>query len=358
MPRRKKEIKVPEPKQKPNGKWYIQLRLKDADGKQQSHYILADTEAECRAKAIAEKAGITKTQKTKTAPTLGAVIDEYIAEMDGTLSPSTIKAYKSYREHRFQRYMSKPIDSIKWQSMISTEKEVNPKTIYNAWSLVSASVGFKTGDKPKVKLPKQIPNEHPFLTYQQIMIFKEQIKGKPFEIAALLGLNSLRFSEIKGLTWDKIDLEKKEITISAAMIKGENNELVYKKTMKNKSSNRVIPILYDELIEALSAVEDKTGYVVSLTEMQLYKAVNNVCKANGFPEVGCHGLRHSYASALFYMGIPTDFVQKWGGWIELETMKKIYTHVTDDHADQQAELIRQKFTEQNATKNATVSHET
>ncbi len=142
------------------------------------------------------------------------------------------------------------------------------------------------------------------------------------------------------------------------MVHNSSNELVYKSTNKNRSSVRTIPILYDELIAALSAVEDKTGYVVSMTEIQIYKAVNAVCAANNLPLVGCHGLRHSYASACFYRGIPTDFVQKWGGWHELTTMKRIYTHVTREHGESEAEKVRQAFREQNANENANVSCET
>jgi len=359
MPRRKKEIKVPEPRQLPSGKWFIQLRLKDDDGKQKSVSITEESYDICIAKARAVKAGIAEVKSKKTAPKLGAVIDKYISEKEAVLSPSTIKAYMSYRKNRFQSYMDKSIDTINWQRMISAEaKDVNPKTVFNAWSLVAASLEYHSGTKPKVSLPQQIPNEHPFLSYDQILVFKKKISGKPFEIAALLGLNSLRFSEIKGLTWKDIDLDNLEIKVSGSMVRNKNNELVYKKTNKNKSSNRTVPILHEELIAALKAVKDKSGYVVSLTEMQLYKAVNDICEECGFPKIGCHGLRHSYASALFYMGIPSDFIQRWGGWIEKDTMERIYTHITQDHNTKMANAVRDGFKEQNANENANVSCET
>ena len=355
MPRRKKEIKVPEPKQKPNGKWYIQLRLKDEGGKQKSVYILEETEAECRAKAIAIKAGYIERDSKQTVPKLKDVIDNYISSKDAVLSPSTIKGYKTIRDNRFTVYMDKPINKINWQKMINDETKSgkNPKTIHNSWSLVSASVEAETGNRPKVRLPQIAPNEHNFLTYEQIKVFLSAIKGKPVEIAALLGLNSLRVSEIKGLTWDNINLQKQEITVSGSMVYGEGNKLVYKTTNKNRTSNRIVPILFNELSDALSAVKHKQGYVVSLTEIQIYKAVNRICEENNLPQVGCHGLRHSFASACFYQNIPTDIIQKWGGWHELTTMKRIYTHVAESHSHSEAERFRKSFREQNATHNAT-----
>lgn len=357
MPRRKKEISVPAPRRLPSGRWFIQLRLKDGNGTVKSVSVTEDTEAACRAKATAIKAGYIEAESKKTAPKLKDVLDKYISSKDAVLSPSTIKGYKTIRHNRFKNYMEKPIDKINWQRMVNEETKngKNPKTVHNSWSLVSAALEFETGSKPKITLPQTIPNEHDFLTYEQIKVFLSAVKGKPVEIAALLGLNSLRVSEIKGLTWDNINIEKQEITVSGSMVYNADNKLVYKATNKNKTSNRVVPILFNELTDALSAVTDKQGYVVPLTEIQIYKAVNSVCKENNLPQIGCHGLRHSFASACFYQNIPTDIIQKWGGWNEISTMKRIYTHVSESHSHDEAERFRASFKVQNANKNANKS---
>jgi len=45
------------------------------------------------------------------------------------------------------------------------------------------------------------------------------------------------------------------------------------------------------------------------------------------PEVGIHGLRHSFASACYFLRIPSKTVMRLGGWSDDGTMNRIYTHL-------------------------------
>jgi hypothetical protein len=52
-----------------------------------------------------------------------------------------------------------------------------------------------------------------------------------------------------------------------------------------------------------------------------------VCDAAGLPRVGVHGLRHSFASLCYSLGVPAKITMQIGGWSNPQTLTKIYTHL-------------------------------
>ena len=72
--------------------------------------------------------------------TLGTAIDNYIKVNDSVLSPSTINAYKSYRKTRFKAFIDLDVGKINYQQMVNEEaRNYAPKTVHNAWRLVTAA---------------------------------------------------------------------------------------------------------------------------------------------------------------------------------------------------------------------------
>jgi integrase len=59
----------------------------------------------------------------------------------------------------------------------------------------------------------------------------------------------------------------------------------------------------------------------------ILNGINRVCRSAGLPEVGIHGLRHSFASLAYHLNMPEKIAMQIGGWENDATMKKIYTHV-------------------------------
>ena len=51
------------------------------------------------------------------------------------------------------------------------------------------------------------------------------------------------------------------------------------------------------------------------------------------PEVGCHGLRHSFASLCQILQMPPIAIMEIGGWKDRATMDKIYTHVSNSEME-------------------------
>lgn len=320
--KKKDEIKIPTPRKR-GQKWYVDLRREGVT-------VIEDTEAEAKAKAVAIRAGFVEVKKRPSAVTLEKAIDNYIEVRSNVLSPSTLVGYKSLKKNRFKGVMQCPVADIKgWQEVINAEAAIcSPKTVKNAWGLIRPAIEAAGVELPKVKLPQLVPKEPVFLTPEQISVFVAAVKGTPVEIPALLGLHSLRRSEIAALDWANIDLKKRIIKVSGAVVPGENWTLVEKPTNKNSASTRAVPIMIPELYDALKAVPDKSGKVVTCYISTIYDWVNKVCDENGLPRLGVHGLRHSFASLAYHVRMSEQAAMQIGGWSDYATMRKIYTHLS------------------------------
>lgn len=329
MPRKKKEPQVTLPKvqQLPSGAYRARLVV---DGRRIS--ITKDTYEECIAEYIATKHGIieAKDREKKGIKTLEEAVTEYIESRKGYRSPSTIYYYERYKKNTFQSMMKKNIFTVtddQWQAAIRQEHAggMSSKYLKNAWSLMASSIEAATGKRPKVLLYPNEKNERPYLEPDEIDIFVAAIKGQPVEIPALLCLSSLRRSEMLALKWDKVDFKKKVIYVHGARVRGTDG-LADKKQNKNDSSRRIIPII-PPLLEALQKAERTSEYVVTMTGDLTLTRINQTCAANNLPQVGLHGLRHSFASLAYHLQIPEMIAAEIGGWNDLTTMHNIYTHL-------------------------------
>ena len=329
-------MKIPAPEKTPSGYYRIRMRL---GGK--NVVITGATAAECRREATVVKSEhITgRVVQKKCNLTLSSAIDNYIANRP-RLSPSTVRGYKSIQKNLFTPVMMQKLDEINWQKVIDDDDHA-PKTIHNAWGFI-ASV-YKDNDMlpPKVRLPAKISNERAFLQPEQIPTFLDAIHGQNCEIAALLGLHSLRRSEILDVTYGDVDLKSNIIHVRGAAVVDENNNVVHKKTNKNATSTRDVPIMIPRLAELIAQNKGKkTDYLVTCHPNTIWREVNTICRKNDLPEIGCHGLRHSFVSLAYHLKWSEIATMKVAGYADYGTMRKIYTHLAD--ADKKANVNSMK----------------
>ena len=101
----------------------------------------------------------------------------------------------------------------------------------------------------------------------------------------------------------------------------------------------IIPPLED----ALNRTPQKGEYVVKITANWIYRSINTVCEKNGLPKVGIHGLRHSFASLAFHLNMPEKVAMQIGGWSNDQTMRKIYTHLSQADVARHADAFTSFF---------------
>ena len=341
--KKSKGFKRPEARQLPSGSWFCRVRV---DGK--DICITKEKQEEAEAEAMAVKYGIIEAkEKPKTKKkTLDEALKEYIAERDGFLSPSTIAGYERYKKNTFQSMMQKNIFDItdgQWQTAVKAEKKLgrSPKYIKNAWMLVSAAIVEAGASRPKIMLYSPENNERAYLTHDEIDKFVETVKGRSVEIPALLCLSSLRRSEMLALKWENVDLENQVMYIRGATVRGSDG-LVEKKQNKSKKSRRSVPII-PPLLEAMNKVENRTGKVVTVGADYVLKYVKKACTDAGVTVVDLHGLRHSFASLAYHLGIPEMIAAEIGGWEDLSTMHNIYTHIAQADIAKRSQDFRDYF---------------
>ena len=353
---KKKEFKKPTAKQLPSGSWFCRVRV---DGKDIP--ITKPTQQEAEAAAMAVKYGIIdgKEKQSRKKTTLEQAVKAYIAEKEGFVSPATIRGYEGYLRNTFQTLMKKNIFAISddsWQAAIKGEHRLgrSPKYIKNAWSLMASAVEHAGSKRPEVNLYPPEKNERAYLTPEEINTFVTAVKGTPFEIPSLLCLSSLRRSEMLALTWNNVDLKNKVLYVRGATVRGKDG-MVTKKQNKSSKSRRAVPII-PPLLEAMEQVENKSGNVVNFKPDYVLNHVKKTCESAGITVVDLHGLRHSFASLAYHLGIPEMIAAEIGGWDDLGTMHNIYTHIAQSDIAKRSQDFQNYFQPKQDTDSNAESH--
>ena len=339
-----KQIKVPMARQLKSGSWYIWLE-KEKTG------VTEATEQLCTEKARAIRSGVIEQQKKTDKKTLRKACQEYIDKREGVCSESTLYNYQQIVNGRFQAYMDRDINSIDWQKMVSDEvntrkptkkeikegltpKKLSGKTIMNAWGFVASVIDENDIHYHTPTLPQRIKRKTFWLDCDdQLKTFLKCIRGQQCEFGALLGLHSLRRSEIYDITPNDIvynrKLKRYEIHVEGAIVRGRNGK-TEQDTNKSETSRRIVPVLIPRLVELAHERTDLSpdDHFVEGSLSTLYARINKVCRENGLPEVGVHGLRRTFATLCFYRGIKEQECADLGGWDDYETMHECYVFLS------------------------------
>ncbi len=331
-------MKIPKARKLSSGTWFIQLRL---DGK--SIPVTGETEALAQAKALSIKAGLTKAEKARTKSTLGGMIDAYIDARSNVLSPATIRGYRGIRRNYFQQLMNKAPNNVNWQAAVNAEaRRCSAKSLKNAWGLVFSALR-ENGIHPDVKLPTVAKRPMPWLTPEQIPLFLRAIQDTPCELPALLGLCSLRRSEIFGLRWENVDLKKGVLRVCESVVICEHGT-ARKDTTKTSGSTRSVPIMIPRLRELLAGSQTRSGPVCLTHPSTPYNQINRICRANGLPEIGMHGLRRSFASLGYHLGLSELEIMAIGGWSDFQTIHKFYLYLSETDKNAGVKKVADFFT--------------
>lgn len=170
----------------------------------------------------------------------------------------------------------------------------------------------------------------------------------------LLYYCGLRRGELRGLTWDNINLIRKTLTVNKQVVsvglKGCKEMLSSPKTQK---SNRTIP-LPDVLVEDLKAYKEtcKTfarfnekfyvfGDVKPIPPDKIRHEKSRVAHNAGLREIRLHDFRHSCASLLINNGANVNAVAHYLGHTKIEETLNTYTHLYESTLTTVTNLINQ-----------------
>jgi len=201
--------------------------------------------------------------------------------------------------------------------------------------------------------PKTVPPHHDFYSPEQIQALFRAVEGHPLEPAVkLAGYLGLRRSEICGLKWENVDLERGVLYICEARTAVGGHAV--DKGPKSSSSRRRMAIgdigdlgallqrLHRQhLRDRLSYGPDYNpqGFVLShrgqpYAPDYISGRFSAFIRAQGLPPLTLHGLRHSFASIANSQRVPLYSICKALGHSSTTVTSQIYTHLFDDtHQD-------------------------
>lgn len=330
---------VPKPVQLPSGTWRIQLQLggerislTGPDKKalvREAEYLKAEYKAGKRA---------APPEPASPSPTVSECFDRYIATREHSLSPATIRFYNGVKRQNFPSVMQRSVADIatdEWQGIVDAELATKAvKTVDNAYSAVKTVLADVCKvSLPAVKLPVPVPNPRAFLQPTEVKPFIAAAKDSPYAVPLLLALSSMRISEISALDWATIPKKTDFIRVRGATVYDKDNKPQTKAQNKNVTSTRSVPVLIPELRAALERDRKPSGSVIPGSQNALRHACHRVCAAAGVTDVTIHGLRHSFASLCYHLRVPEKIVMEMGGWADLGTVQRIYTHIARSDFD-------------------------
>ncbi len=248
---------------------------------------------------------------------------------------------------KVQGYSATVVNSIRsLYRMIFDHAIANDLTRYNPVASVKLPKGLKRGKRTA-------PSDDQIRT-----IFNNT--DKPFGIFALFLLcTGLRKSEALALTWDDVDLSKKEIAVTKSLDYGIGASPTVKPP-KTEAGIRTVPIV-DVLCDLLkkeklsSASEllfpaqdsNRSGKGGGYMTLRGYEgAWQRYCEStglikNGKPTITAHNLRHGTATLMFELGVDELTAQRILGHSRVEITREIYTQLREAQNRKSVEKFNQ-----------------
>lgn len=151
-----------------------------------------------------------------------------------------------------------------------------------------------------------------------------------------------------GLEWSVIDFTNKMIKINHKVFRVKKKVLVKKNKMKNKTSNRTLPLI-PHIEQMLIAEQQRQANNKKMCGNSYNKEFLDYVRVNGLGElfnldyltqyfriiqdnnnlkhIGFHDLRHSCASLMLANGTRMIQIQEWLGHFTFQTTTDIYAHL-------------------------------
>ena len=216
----------------------------------------------------------------------------------------------------------------------------------------------------KIKIAKvnkyDISKRNIILTKEDITKFFTAISNEKLVIQLAFRITfscALRRSEVCGLRWQSVDLEKNKIRIEYTVVKN-NRGIDASENTKTASSRRTLAIsdnIKNDLIK-LKESQDKNKklfgneYINSdfvfcwedghlIAPDYLTRRLSYVLKKHGLKHMRFHDLRHSAASILFNNDVQAKNIQEFLGHSDISTTMNIYTHTNNNIMAQTCEKL-------------------
>ena len=339
-------MKAIKAKKLPSGNYRTQVIVGyDENGKRIVKSFTADTPHEAIRMALDYKSD-KAIGAVPRSMTVEQAFTQYIETRDNVLSPSTIRGYNIVKNTRLQSIMKINILQLSindiQRAVNMDAKRLSHKSVKSSLSLLKSVLAVQGIDIciKRIALPPKKKKQVMLPTVQEIL---RVIVGTDIELPCLLAMwLSLRISEVRGLQFRDVSEDGKTITVCRARMYFDGHEVLRdcNKTYESTRTNALPPYIL-QLIQKVPHTSEN-DFIVSLS----YGYINNHFKAvmqeAGY-DISFHKLRHAFATTLNDLGIPSNYIQKLGGWSTDNIMKSVYTHTTTTKESEYQQKIDEYF---------------
>lgn len=248
-------------------------------------------------------------------PTVGLALENYINDRSRVLSPSTIRGYNKMIPS-FDSISGLQVSDLRssdLQRLINDmAMDVKTKTIKNRIGFLLSALDYAGYDKKiKVRYPQNNSKKVKAPETDEVYCFLSECGDAMRPIVALAAFGGLRRSEIAALKVGDISRDLHLIYVRAALVLGDNG-YIYKSFPKNESSIRSVE-LPDFVFDLLPLEGSPDDFLFDLTPAAISDRFARLA-ARLHIDATFHSLRHFAASFRSDLGIPTKYIEEFGGW--------------------------------------------
>ena len=348
-------------KDKKTGKWLIQYRYTDWQGKRRK-----STKRGFATKREAEEwlRNFLITQKADFDMKFEDFWKMYCADMETRLREHTMRTKKYIVELKILPYFgNKRVNDItaadirQWQNEL-IKMGYSPtylKTINNQLSAIFnyAVRYYDLKSNPCAKagsMGKSKAEEMDFWTGEEFRKFIDSVMNKRLSYMAFMTLywTGMRMGELLALNPKDVDLEKRTISITKSYQRlGKKDVITPPKTPKSKRVITIPEFLAADIKDYMDSLYElqENDRLFPITKYYLEHEMQRGIKESGVKRIRVHDLRHSHASMLIELGFSPLEIANRLGHEKVETTLNTYAHLYPNKQTKLAERLDSEYRE-------------
>ena len=348
-------------KDKKTGKWLIQYRYTDWQGKRRK-----STKRGFATKREAEEwlRNFLITQKADFDMKFEDFWKMYCADMETRLREHTMRTKKYIVELKILPYFgNKRVNDITAADIRQWQNELikigySPtylKTINNQLSAIFnyAVRYYDLKSNPCAKagsMGKSKAEEMDFWTGEEFRKFIDSVMNKRLSYMAFMTLywTGMRMGELLALNPKDVDLEKSTISITKSYQRlGKKDVITPPKTPKSKRVITIPEFLAADIKDYMDSLYElqENDRLFPITKYYLEHEMQRGIKESGVKRIRVHDLRHSHASMLIELGFSPLEIANRLGHEKVETTLNTYAHLYPNKQTKLAERLDSEYRE-------------